>query len=72
METLRVDDDRLIKTKTRTSGDKIYSNFCGLNVPKEGVECKSFTIIYIDYLIIYIYVILLYLLMKANITDKYI
>ena len=28
----------MIKAKTRTSGNKIYTNFCGLNVSKDGVE----------------------------------
>ena len=29
---LPVYDDRYIKTKIRTFGDKVYFNFCGLNV----------------------------------------
>ena len=28
---LRVYDNRYIKTKIRTYGDKVYNNFCGLN-----------------------------------------
>ena len=27
---------------------KVYTNFCGSNVPENGVECESFTIISID------------------------
>ena len=42
-----------IKTKTRTYGDKIYTNFRGLDVPEDGVECKSFTVISIDSLLVY-------------------
>ena len=33
--------------------DKVYTNFCGLNVPEDGVECGSFTIISIDLLLVY-------------------
>ena len=33
--------------------DKIYINFCGLNVPEDDRECESFTIISIDSLLIY-------------------
>ena len=46
-------DDRYIKTKIRTYGDKFYTNFRGLNVPEDGVECKSFPDISIDSLLIY-------------------
>ena len=46
-------DDRYIKTKIRTYGDKFYTNFRGLNVPENGVECKSFPDISIDSLLIY-------------------
>ena len=35
-------DDRYIKTKIRTDGDKVYSNFHNVNVPRDGVECESF------------------------------
>ena len=41
------------KTKIRRCGDNVYTTFCGLNVPEGGVECESFTIIYIDYLLFY-------------------
>ena len=40
--------DRYIKTKIRTYGDKVYTNFRGLNVPKDEIECESFTVISID------------------------
>ena len=46
-------DDRYIKTKIRTYGDKFYTNFRGLNVPEDGVECKFFPDISIDSLLIY-------------------
>ena len=32
LNVLPVYDKRYIKTKTRTYGDKVYANFCGLNV----------------------------------------
>ena len=47
LNALPVYDDRYIKTKIRTYGDKIYTNFRGLNVP-EDESSESFTIIYID------------------------
>ena len=28
-------DDRYIKTKIRTFGDKVFTNFCALNVPDD-------------------------------------
>ena len=46
-------DDRYIKTKTRTYGDKVYTNFHGLNVPEDDTECKSFTVSSVDSLLVY-------------------
>ena len=43
MNVSPVYDDRYIKTKRR-----IYTNFCGLHLPEEGVEFESFTIVSID------------------------
>ena len=37
----------------RAHGDKVYTNFRGLNVSEDDVECASFTAISIDYLLIY-------------------
>ena len=42
-----------IKTKIRTYGDNIYTNFCGLNVPEDDIKCESFTVNSIDSLLIY-------------------
>ena len=42
-----------IKTKIRTYGEKVYTNFRGLNVPEDDIECKSFTAISIDSLLVY-------------------
>ena len=53
MNDLPVFDDRYKKTKIRMYGDKVYTNFRALNVPEYCVECKSFTIISIDYLLVY-------------------
>ena len=46
-------DNRYMKSKLKIYGDKVYTNFCSLNVSKDGVECKSFTIISIDSLLAY-------------------
>ena len=51
LDILSVYDNIYIKTKLRTYGDKVYTNFHGLNVPEDGVEYKSFTITYIDSLL---------------------
>ena len=50
---LPVYDDRYIKTKIRTYGDKVYTNFRDLNVPEDDIECESFTVISIDSLLVY-------------------
>ena len=38
-------DNRYVKTKIETYGDKVYTNFCNLNVPEDCVECDYLTII---------------------------
>ena len=50
--TLPVYDDRYIKAKITTYSDKAYTNFCGLNVPEDDIECESFTVISIDSLLV--------------------
>ena len=50
---LPVYNDRYIKTKIKTYGDKVYINFRGLNVPGDDIECKSVTVISIDCLLVY-------------------
>ena len=52
LNTLPVYDDTYIKTKIRTYGNEAYTNFCSLNVPKDGVESESFTNISIDSLLV--------------------
>ena len=53
LNALPVYDDRYIKTKIRTSGDNVYTNFRGLNVPEDDIECEFFTVISIDSLLVY-------------------
>ena len=45
-------DDRYIETKIKTYVDKVYTNFHGLDVSKDDVECESFTITFIDSLLV--------------------
>ena len=59
MNVSPVYDDRYIKTKRR-----IYTNFCGLDLPEDGVEFESFTLILVS--------LILFLLMETNIICKYI
>ena len=53
LNALRVYDDRYIKTKIRTYGDRVYTNFFSLNVPEDNIEWESFTAISIDSLLAY-------------------
>ena len=53
LKALPVYDDRYIKTKITTLGDKVYTNFCSLNVPEDDIECEAFTVVYIDSLLVY-------------------
>ena len=53
LDALPVYDVRYIKAKIRTYGDQVYTIFCGLNVPKDGAKCESFTVISIDSLLVY-------------------
>ena len=38
LNALPVYDDRYIKNEIRTYVDKVYTNFCSLNMPEDGVE----------------------------------
>ena len=51
LNPLSVYDDRYIKTKIRRYGDRAYTNFHGLNVPEDDIECESFTVTSIDSLL---------------------
>ena len=53
LNALPVYDERSVKTKVRTCGDKVYVNFRGLNVPEDDRECDSITVISIDSLRVY-------------------
>ena len=64
LNALPVYDDRYIKTKVGTYGDKVYTNFGGLNVPEDDIEYESFTFLFEPFLLI------LSLYMKTNITCK--
>ena len=46
-------DDMYIKTKMRTYGNKVYTNVYGSNVLEDDIECEFFTVISIEYLLIY-------------------
>ena len=53
LNALPVDDDRYIKTKIRTYGDQVYTNFRGLNQPEGDIECEYFIVISTDSLLVY-------------------
>ena len=53
LNSLPIYDDRYTKTKIKTYGNKVYANFHNLNVPKNNVECETFSIISIDSLLVY-------------------
>ena len=53
LNALPVYDGRYIKTKIRTYGDRVYTNFCGANLPEDDIKCESFTVISIDSLLVY-------------------
>ena len=53
LDVLPVYDNKCIKTNIRTDGDKVYTNFRDLNVAENVIECESFTVIFIDSLLIY-------------------
>ena len=45
LNALPVYNDRYIKTKVTACSDKVYTDFHGLNVSEEYIECESFTVI---------------------------
>ena len=53
LNVLTIYDGRYLKPEIRTSGDKVYTNFRGLNVLEEDIECESFTAISVDTLLVY-------------------
>ena len=53
LNVLPVFFDIYIKTKIRTYGDKVYTNFRGLILAEDDIEWKSFKVISIDSLLVY-------------------
>ena len=53
LNALPVYDNKYIKIKVRPYDDKVYTSFRGLNVPENGVECKSFPVIFISSLLVH-------------------
>ena len=53
VNALPVYNDRYLKSKIRTYDDKVYTDFRDLNVPEDDTECESFTVISIDFLLVY-------------------
>ena len=47
-------DERYIKiNKIITYGDKVCTKFRGLNLPEDDIECKSITVIFYCFLLVY-------------------
>ena len=53
MNVLPVYHNRCRNITIRTYGDKVYTNFVGLNVPEDVIKCHSVTIISVDFLFIF-------------------
>ena len=53
LNALPVYDDRYVKNLKWTFADNVYINFHGSNVPEYDVEFESFTVIFIDCLLVY-------------------
>ena len=50
---LLVYDDICIKIKIKAYGEILYINFCGLNVPEDGLKHESVTGISFNFLLVY-------------------
>ena len=53
LNALPVYDDKYTTTKIKTQADNVYTIFCDLNFPEDGVECESFKIISVESLLVY-------------------
>ena len=42
-----------MKNKLSIYGQKVNTNFCGLNVSEDDIECEAFTVISTDSLLVY-------------------
>ena len=62
LNDLPVYDDRYIKTKIITYGYKVYTDFRGLNMPEDDIECEP----------LQSFLLILYLYTTRNIICKYI
>ena len=54
LNALSTYDGRYIKAKIRTYGNMVYDNFWGLNVPEDGVDYKSLSVISTDFVRVYV------------------
>ena len=43
----------MIYKNQKTYGDKVFTNFLGLNVSKDDIECKSCAALFFYYLLVY-------------------
>ena len=50
---LLVLDGRYVKTKITTYNKKVYTKFRGLNLQEDSIKCESFTVIFIDSLLVF-------------------
>ena len=48
-ESVYVDNDKYIKTKIKSYGDKVNTNFQGKKEPKENASCKCLSLIMLDF-----------------------
>ena len=53
LNALTVYDDGYIEFRIGKCGNKVYTNFCGLNMPEDNIECEYFTVIFINSLLVY-------------------
>ena len=53
LNALSVYDDIYIKPKRKTYREKVYTTFCGLNVPEDDIEYESFAVFSTDSFLIY-------------------
>ena len=62
LNALRVYDDRYVKTKIKRYGHNLYTSFRALNLPEDDMACES---------LLKLFLLILYLFMKRNVTCKY-
>ena len=53
LDVLPAYNDRYIKCKIRAYGHNVYTNFCCINMPEDGVESDFLTTISNDSLLVY-------------------